>query len=76
MAYYTMYIKRANDPLSGTSLDMWAVMEQGEEGASFPGARQVAYCTSSKDAERIKALLVYYGDRFPEREDVPARLAP
>ncbi len=68
MAYYTMHIKRAHDPLSGTEMDMWAVMKEGGPNATFPGARQVAYCASLDDAERIKALLVYYGDRFPPPE--------
>ena len=66
MAYYTMTIKRAHDPLSGTDMDMWAVMETGPD---WPGGRQVAYCSRLDDAERIKALLVYHGDEFPPHED-------
>ena len=56
-AIYTQDIKRAHDPLSGDYMDMYGVWEANT-------GRVIAYCSRSEDAERIKALLVYYGDTF------------
>jgi len=55
MAIYTMFIKRAHDPLSGAAMDMWGVYDDEQEN------RCLAYCPRSEDAERIKALLVEDG---------------
>ena len=60
-AIYTQDIKRAHDPFSGNYMDMYGVWEAST-------GRVIAYCSKSQDAERIKALLVYYGDQFPEAE--------
>lgn len=60
-AIYTQNIKRAHDPFSGNYMDMYGVWEAST-------GRVIAYCAKSQDAERIKALLVYYGYKFPEAE--------
>lgn len=65
MAYYTQIVKRAHDPLSGTAMDMTAIYDDSEGD----GLRQVAYCPRAEDAERIKALLAYYGDQFPVKRE-------
>lgn len=66
MAFHTQQMVQALDPNnSGRRLDMWIVWDT----EPFPGGsvapRQVAYCSHQEDAERIKALLVLYGDRLP-----------
>lgn len=45
-------LRQAHDP--------WAVCEQMENGKD----RVLAYCPTLTDAERVKALLVYYGERL------------
>lgn len=50
--YFVMFIKRAHDPLSGTSMDMWAVMDKQ--------GYQVAYCSSEDRATLVLHSLVAY----------------
>lgn len=48
--YFTQYFEEVYPK------DMYGVFEDG---------RLVAWCTNPEDAERLKALLVYYGAHFP-----------
>ena len=53
MKYYTQELRRAADPNSGGTLDMWVVWGVDSQGVP----RQVAYCSQAEQAEHIKALL-------------------
>ena len=69
MTMYTMYIKLAKDPNNSISdLDMWAIVEN----SSF---REIAYCPRVADAELIKELLVYYGEREASAQELVAEVS-
>ena len=55
MAIYTTFVEPADRPNLRNHHNLWAVVDATDEHI-------IAYCLHAADAERLKALLVYYGD--------------
>lgn len=57
MAIYTTFVEQGDRPNLRNYPELWALVDDMD-------GHIIAYCLRAKDAEYLKALLVYYGDKL------------